>query len=414
MHQAGCNSETIAAQRVSAMRAFEALGSCIPGQGVVLGSGFTAQKSSFSAFAISHMAIALDAVSLAGHLNSAPESPTLLCLPYDIGLWYEHTAHATRVPTSQAPSDPMFELPVVLTLRPAAESATRSSPLSHTVSWESPTHRDREQYERRVERAVEYIRAGDVFQVNISHSIRGVLEGCPRSLGAALAYALSPNFFAYAELSQDRVVISCSPELFIKGTHIRGTTELQSEPIKGTRAATESANEALLQAEKDQAELAMIVDLMRNDLGRVSSSGSVRVTDSRRVESHHGNSVLHAIGTVRAALRDGLEYSDVLSAAFPPGSVTGAPKVRAMQIVDELEQAPRGWYCGSMALIEQLSMRSSVLIRTLVLERLGPDRWSMSLKVGAGIVADSVPHEEWDETLVKAQPVLSASRNAIS
>jgi anthranilate/para-aminobenzoate synthase component I len=152
----------------------------------------------------------------------------------------------------------------------------------------------------------------------------------------------------------------------------------------------------------------MIVDLMRNDLGRVAVPGSVRVSDSRRLERHHGGGITHGVATVTADGADDVGRAQVLRAAFPPGSVSGTPKVRALQIIDELEPEPRGWYCGTFALLDGESMRSSVNIRTLVLDRADGNRWNATLWVGAGIVADSDPLAEWEETLVKADPILNS------
>ena len=170
----------------------------------------------------------------------------------------------------------------------------------------------------------------------------------------------------------------------------------------------------LRRSAKDAAELAMIVDLMRNDLGRVARGGTVRVDDARTIEVHHAGHIAHTVATVSAELRAGTTLGDVLRATMPPGSVTGAPKVRALQVIEELERpmfgGPRGAYCGGLGYLEDTGgMTLSVGIRTLT---LCGDR--LSLPVGAGIVADSRPVAEWEETLAKAAPIVQALGSTLS
>jgi para-aminobenzoate synthetase component 1 len=170
--------------------------------------------------------------------------------------------------------------------------------------------------------------------------------------------------------------------------------------MKGTRPAGGDEAE-LASAEKDRAELNMIVDLMRNDLGRVCRFGSVRVEEPRAIERH--GPVLQATATVSGRVRGGLDLADVLGAGFPPGSVTGTPKIRAMQIIGELEGGPRGPYCGCIGLIDRGGRaRLNVAIRTALLTEVGTGVWDLEFPVGAGIVADSDPEAEWRETLDKA------------
>jgi para-aminobenzoate synthetase component 1 len=180
-----------------------------------------------------------------------------------------------------------------------------------------------------------------------------------------------------------------------------------TRPIKGTLPA--SADPArLLASEKDGAELAMIVDLMRNDLGRVCEIGSIRVESGRTIESHP--TVHHGVAEVSGRLRDGLDRFDLLAATFPPGSVTGAPKIRAMQVIDELEPARRGAYCGAMGLLGgDGSMTLNVSIRTASIAGRGvPHRvdhleGTLDYWAGCGIVADSRPDEEWRESETKSE-----------
>ncbi|MEM7623237.1 MAG: chorismate-binding protein, partial [Planctomycetota bacterium] len=198
------------------------------------------------------------------------------------------------------------------------------------------------------------------------------------------------------------VVVSASPELFLDWDHQTG--RVVTRPMKGTRPLGSPPNE-LHQNPKDQAELAMIVDLMRNDLGRIAETGSVRVDEPRAIERHAGGQ-LQATATVSATLRHGTTRDQLIAATFPPGSVTGAPKIRALQILDELEREPRGVFCGAIGVTDPTRKRTTlaVAIRTATLMPScdEPDAWDMDLPVGAGIVADSDPEAEWDETLVKA------------
>jgi anthranilate/para-aminobenzoate synthase component I len=150
----------------------------------------------------------------------------------------------------------------------------------------------------------------------------------------------------------------------------------------------------------------MIVDLMRNDLSRVCEVGSVVVDEDRTIERHGGGGVLHAVATVSGTMREGVGFGDVVRATFPPGSVTGAPKIRAMQIIDELEPFARGAYCGAIGFVSDSGIgRLSVAIRTATVD---VDRGEIAYPVGAGIVAESDPASEWDETIAKAEALTRA------
>jgi para-aminobenzoate synthetase component 1 len=204
----------------------------------------------------------------------------------------------------------------------------------------------------------------------------------------------------------DAVVASASPERFLRVE----AGAVETRPIKGTRPRGTSADEdgaraaELLHSAKDRAENVMIVDLMRNDLGRVCQYGSVRVPAVCRLESYRY--VHHLVSEVRGRLRDGLGPVDLLRAAFPGGSVTGAPKVRAMEIIAELEPSARGPYCGALGYIGfDGTMDTNILIRTFTMSR----GW-VQFPVGGGIVADSDPQGEYEETLHKAEGLLRALR----
>ncbi|MCC6951126.1 MAG: anthranilate synthase component I family protein [Phycisphaerales bacterium] len=272
-------------------------------------------------------------------------------------------------------------------------------------------------YAERVARVVEYIRAGDVYQANIAHRLEWDFSGSARGLFAALAKA-APRHGAYLEWDADgerRAVVSASPELFL--SFDAESRRLVTRPMKGTRRAGPGAAEALRHSTKDRAELAMIVDLMRNDLGRVCEIGSVRVEEERTLEVHASGGLLQTTATVGGRLAAGRSLEDALRAMFPCGSVTGAPKIRAMQIIDELEPVARGPYCGSLGLITDAGdAELSVAIRTaLVRGGRGPGRGdvargTLQYSVGAGIVAESDPHGEWLETLDKAGVIEGAIR----
>jgi anthranilate/para-aminobenzoate synthase component I len=288
----------------------------------------------------------------------------------------------------------------------------------------------RQAYERAVARALEYIRAGDVYQVNLAHPLEGAFTGSARALASRLLRAARPWYGAYLEQAGDerRALISASPESFL--AYDARTRRVETRPMKGTRAGAGDPRE-LERNDKERAELNMIVDLMRNDLGRVCELGSVRVDAPRDVEAHGAASseksdggasvaartpgVLQATATVSGTLRAGLDLADLLWATFPPGSVTGAPKVRAMQIIDELEPAPRGPYCGAIGWVgADGSGAFSVAIRTAEIRGLAHapalDSIQGTLRawVGAGIVADSLPPAEWEETIVKAWALRAA------
>ncbi|MEM9418908.1 MAG: anthranilate synthase component I family protein [Planctomycetota bacterium] len=269
--------------------------------------------------------------------------------------------------------------------------------------------RSREQHEAAVRRGLDYIAAGDVFQVNLAQRFSAEFEGSTRGVFLSLAQASPAWYGAYLELLEPdgqpprRVACSTSPELFLQLDEDHRVT---TRPIKGTRPADADPDE-LRDAEKDTAELNMIIDLLRNDLGRVCDYGSVRVTQPRTVESHP--TVHHGVATVTGQLHESRSLRHLLRATFPGGSITGAPKVRAMQIIDELEPVARGPYCGAIGYAQQShgrpTVRLNIAIRTLLIDRQAK---RLNFSVGGGIVADSDPAEEYDETIHKAQAILQA------
>ncbi len=261
----------------------------------------------------------------------------------------------------------------------------------------------REDYLTAVGRAIEYIHAGDVFQVNYAHEFRAPFAGHPLALYLKLRAANPAPYCAYLDLGPGAAVLSTSPELFLSQ---RGRKVL-TRPIKGTRPRGRTAAEdaaligELETSEKDGAELAMIVDLERNDLGRVCEPGSIAVP-CFAVESYA--SVHHRAADVIGRLETGRDRVDLLAASFPGGSITGAPKVRAMQIIDELEAGRRGPYTGSIGILtDDGNMELNIAIRTPWLAR-----GEVRVHVGGGIVADSIPEAEYEETLAKGRAIFEA------
>ena len=285
-----------------------------------------------------------------------------------------------------------------------ALSRAQADPPPHTPvgHWESSLPRS--DYEDAVQRAIDYIRAGDVFQVNLSQRLSAPWEGDPFALYARLR-AESPSPFAALVRLGDVDVVSASPERFLSR---RGDC-IETRPIKGTRPrAADPAEDrrnalALRSSAKDTAENVMIVDLARNDLGRIARYGTVSVRELCALESHPG--VHHLVSTIEAHTRADVSAADVIRATFPPGSVTGAPKVRTLEIIEELEPVRRGPYCGAIGWFgpgDELEL--SVAIRTLIAAR-----GNLHLHVGGAVTADSEPAAEWQETMHKAARLLQAA-----
>ncbi|MFG0285512.1 MAG: anthranilate synthase component I family protein [Phycisphaerales bacterium JB039] len=270
-------------------------------------------------------------------------------------------------------------------------------------------------YQRDVACIIDRIRAGDVYQVNLAHRLRGSFRGSPRALFDALASAARPWHGAYLEIPGDpqRIICSVSPELFLD--YEPGARRLTTRPMKGTRPGGADPGE-LAAAAKDTAELNMIIDLMRNDLGRSCAFGSIEVTRPRTIERHGAGpgQVLQATATISGTLRADISLLEALAGAFPPGSVTGAPKIQAMRMIGSLEPLARGPYCGAVGALRPDGGASfNVAIRTALLtgQRVGPGAidGELSWSVGAGVVADSDPAAEWQETLDKAAILASAT-----
>ncbi|TWB11950.1 aminodeoxychorismate synthase subunit I [Nitrospirillum amazonense] len=269
----------------------------------------------------------------------------------------------------------------------------------------------RADHEAAVARTVDYIAAGDIYQANITQRFRGTLAPgvAPLDLYLRLRARAAAPFSALLDLGPKggdaRAVVSVSPERFLA---VDAEGRVETRPIKGTRPRDpDPARDAALAAElrssaKDRAENLMIVDLMRNDLSRVAVVGSVTVPTLCGLESYR--TVHHLVSVVTARLAPGLGAIDLLRATFPGGSITGAPKIRAMEIIHELEPARRGPYCGSVLWLGwDGAMDSSIIIRTLAVAA-----GQVVVQAGGGIVADSDPAAEYEESLVKAHALLTA------
>ena len=261
----------------------------------------------------------------------------------------------------------------------------------------------RADYLEGVRRAKEYIAAGDIYQVNLSHRLEGEWRDSAWPLYERLRETSPVSYGAYLDLGEGKV-LSASPELFLR---LDGGW-VETRPIKGTRPRGRTPEvdrllgAELLSSEKDRAENLMIVDLLRNDLGKVCRVGSVQVPELFGIEGY--STVWQMVSTVSGELRSGLGAVELLRACFPGGSVTGCPKIRAMEIIEELESVRRGVYCGSIGYISfGGSMVTSIVIRTLVLQQ-----GKIHLRVGGAIVSDSDPEAEYEETLAKSRAALRA------
>ncbi len=259
----------------------------------------------------------------------------------------------------------------------------------------------REAYMDAVEAVREYIAQGHVYQVNLSQRFQADFSGNSWRLFRALFEQNPAPFFAYVQTG-DHQIVSTSPERFLQqtGRHVETRPIKGTAPRGGTPEEDEKLRETLVQSRKDDAELSMIVDLLRNDLGKVCEGGSVRVTQHKRVEAYQN--VYHLVSIVEGELASGQGSVDLLRAAFPGGSITGCPKIRAMEIIDELESHRRHVYTGSIGYISfHDTMDLSIAIRTATVAG-----GQILFSVGGGIVIDSNPASEYNETLHKGKTLM--------
>lgn len=264
-----------------------------------------------------------------------------------------------------------------------------------------------EDYRQAFQRIQQYIQAGDCYQVNFAQRFRAGCQGDPWSAYRALRLACPTPFSGFQRLPDGGAVLSLSPERFVKVSQ----GQVETRPIKGTRPRSQDASEdaanaaELLASPKDRAENLMIVDLLRNDLGRTCRLGSVRVPELFSLESYPN--VHHLVSSVTGELATGKDALDLIAGSFPGGSITGAPKIRSMQIIDELEPTRRGLYCGSLLYLDvRGEMDSSIAIRSLLVKDGQVCCWG-----GGGIVADSDCEEEYQESITKVRVLLETLQN---
>ncbi|HEY2926241.1 aminodeoxychorismate synthase component I [Piscinibacter sp.] len=330
-----------------------------------------------------------------------PPLPRSWWMAVDQVLAFHHASGRWWHCTARGPQD---RWPWTTRDRPAVWTRTlarAAAPLGVAGAWSAGPRKlrtSRAEFEAGVQRIRNAIAAGEVLQVNLTRREEAAFSGDAWSLYEDLVAAHPAPFAAYLD-GPGFTVASCSPERFL---HLRGD-EVQARPIKGTAARGRDAREDAAQrqwladSQKDRAENLMIVDLMRNDLGRVAQTGSVQVSELFALEPYA--SVWQMVSTVRARLRADCGVAQLLRACWPPGSMTGAPKPRAMQMIEALEPVRRGWYAGALGYLDcGGDMDLAVLIRSAVVSD-----GRVMLQFGGGIVADSEPAAEWVETVAKGE-----------
>jgi anthranilate synthase component 1 len=282
-------------------------------------------------------------------------------------------------------------------------STDRESKGCETSAHEVESNWARADFEAAVDRVKEHIAAGDCYQTVIAQQFSKRTCASPLAIYRALR-ATNPSPYMYFLRMGDETIIGASPEMLVRCTN----QALEYRPIAGTRRRGETEaddtrlGEEMQSDEKEVAEHVMLVDLGRNDLGRVSEYGSVRVEQLMFIERY--SQVQHLVSSLHSRLRDDLDRFDALAACFPAGTVTGAPKIRAMQIIDKLEPSPRGVYAGAVLYMDYANnLDSCIAIRTIELRQ-----GIATVEAGAGIVADSIPAEEFQECVNKARAMFRA------
>ncbi|HYE72451.1 MAG TPA: anthranilate synthase component I family protein, partial [Blastocatellia bacterium] len=285
---------------------------------------------------------------------------------------------------------------------PVNDEALRAKPRTEPPSLKSNQTKDK--YESAINKIKEYIRAGDAFQVVYSQRFEAKISTHPFQIYRALRVINPSPYMFFLKLGGEEFLLGASPEMLVRCVG----RKLEYRPIAGTnpRGATETEDlilaEQLRADEKEQAEHVMLVDLGRNDLGRVSDYGSVEVAELMIVERY--SHVMHLVSVLKSRLKQGLDCFDALAATFPAGTVSGAPKVRAMEIIDELEPTRRGAYAGAVLYFDYSgNLDSCIALRTMYVKG---DR--AFIQAGGGIVADSVPEKEYAETVNKARALIRA------
>ncbi len=362
-------------------------------------------------------AVGFFAYELGGALERLPAPKSAATVPtedmvvglYDTVAAFDLEKREAWVLTLDFPQNDGRTPPGVRAERLAAALGTRSIvPAKTPGAWRAETQRAR--YERNVIETIDAIRAGDIYQANISQRF---LADAPKGTDSYALYLrlrdVSPApFAAFLNMGDGLHILSASPERFLQADH---QGRIETRPIKGTRPRGSTPREDqrmaadLVASGKDRAENLMIVDLLRNDLARVCIPGSISVPVLCGLETFP--TVHHLVSVVTGRLRAGITSVDLLRATFPGGSVTGAPKIRAMEIIHALETAPRGPYCGAIAWLGfDGAMDSSIVIRTIV--RVND---TLVAQAGGGIVAESDPSREYEESLTKVNPLLGLLRD---
>ena len=351
------------------------------------------------------------------HAKADVDVPDCVLMFFDRLLAFDHLHHQIHIIAS---ADVSADKPRNAYDRAVADIEALEKKLARsvrTVPWQkAPRTRpklkvhggtSRARYMRGVERAKEYIAAGDIFQMVLSQRLDFVPEARPFDIYRSLR-AVNPSPYMYFLRMGEMHVLGSSPEMLVRVTG----RKLEYRPIAGThprgRDEAEDAQleQQMLSDEKERAEHVMLVDLGRNDLGRVSEYGSVRVKELMYVERY--SHVMHIVSALEGKLRGDLDAFDAFASCFPAGTLSGAPKVRAMQIIEELEPTRRGVYGGSVLYADFAgNLDSCIAIRTMMMQ--GKKAY---LQAGAGIVADSDPAREFDETMNKARAVLRAVQRA--
>jgi anthranilate synthase component 1 len=358
--------------------------------------------------------------NIGDHTRDDFSLPDCVLMFFDRLLAFDHLRHQIHI---IATADVSRESPRKAYDRAAADIAVLEKKLAaglRPAHWHKASHPARgklkiraatqkKRYVESVERAKEYIAAGDIFQVVLSQRFDFTPAVDPFDIYRALR-TVNPSPYLYFLRMGDTHVLGSSPEMLVRVTD----RKLEYRPIAGTRARGRDAaddqrlEQQMLQDEKERAEHVMLVDLGRNDLGRVSEYGSVKVKDLMYVERY--SHVMHIVSALEGKLRGDLDALDAFAACFPAGTLSGAPKVRAMQIIEELEPTRRGIYGGSVLYADFAgNLDSCIAIRTLMMQ--GKKAF---LQAGGGIVADSDPEREFEESMNKAKAVLRAVEAARS
>jgi anthranilate synthase component 1 len=337
--------------------------------------------------------------------------PDMLFLLTDILLVFDHLKHRIKVVcTPEVGSDPATTYDLAVEKIDEIVARLRETPLPprETRPSDEPgrtpdSNMTKAEFERMVEDGKEYIKSGDVIQVVLSQRLSMPLQADPFNVYRALR-SVNPSPYMYYLHYDDIKLIGSSPEILV--TEDKGVVTVR--PIAGTRPRGKTEEEdlaleaELLADEKERAEHIMLVDLGRNDIGRVCEFGTVNVDELMVIERY--SHVMHIVSNVRGKLAQGMDQFDVLKAAFPAGTVSGAPKIRAMEIIEELETTRRGPYAGSIGYFSfSGNMDTCITIRTILVKE-----GTAYVQAGAGIVADSVPATEYQETMNKAGALLKA------